>query len=448
MQDIDKIIALQKEYFQSQATKSYPFRKKQLQILYKAIFENTDKIEEALYQDLGKPAFESYSTEIGFVLNSITYTLRHLKRWMKPKKYMPPVFLFGSYDTVAYVPYGISLIIGPFNYPFQLVIEPLIGAIAAGNTCIVKPSENTPHTADLLAKLLQECFEERYIACINGDKEVTIALTHSPIHHIFFTGSIPVGKSIMKAAGERLIPVTLELGGKSPVVIDETADVKDAAKKIVWGKALNAGQTCIAPDYLIIHESQKEAFIDAWSAYASMFKGHMAKIVSPYHFDRLIQPLSTSTLYSGGTYDKTLLQIELTLVDGNDSAYMDEEIFGPILPMLTYRDFSEIVPKIEKHPNPLAFYIFSKDQQHIRELQCRIAFGGGCVNDTINHLISHNVPFGGVGTSGIGQYHGKDSFITFSHKQTIHHRFLKKDIISLYPPYSKKLYQLTRKIMR
>lgn len=448
MQDIDKIIALQKEYFQSQATKPYLFRKKQLETLYKAIFENTQKIEEALYRDLGKPAFEAYSTEIGFVLNSITYTLRHLKRWMKPKKYIPPVFLFGSYDTVSYVPYGISLIIGPFNYPFQLVIEPLIGAIAAGNTCIIKPSENTPHTAELLTKLLQENFEERYITCINGDKEVTIALTHSPIQHIFFTGSIPVGKSIMKAASERLIPVTLELGGKSPVVIDETADVKDAAKKIVWGKALNAGQTCIAPDYLIIHESQKEAFIDAWSTYANRFKGQMAKIVNLHHFDRLIQPLNTSTIYSGGTYDKALLQIELTLVEGNESAYMKEEIFGPILPMLTYQDFSEIVPKIEKHPHPLAFYIFSKDQQHIHDLQSRIAFGGGCVNDAINHLISHKVPFGGVGTSGIGQYHGKDSFITFSHKQTIHHRFLKKDVVSLYPPYSKKLYQLVRKIMR
>ena len=193
MQDIEKIIALQKEYFQSQATKSYLFRKKQLETLYKAIFENTKKIEEALYQDLGKPAFEAYSTEIGFVLNSITYTLKHLKRWMKPKRYIPPIFLFGSYDTVTYVPYGISLIIGPFNYPFQLVIEPLIGAIAAGNTCIVKPSENTPHTANLLAKLLQENFETRYIACVNGDKEVTIALTHSPIQHIFFTGSIAVG---------------------------------------------------------------------------------------------------------------------------------------------------------------------------------------------------------------------------------------------------------------
>ncbi|WP_041139238.1 aldehyde dehydrogenase family protein [Beduini massiliensis] len=448
MQDIDKIIALQNEYFLSQATKSYTFRKKQLKTLYKIISDNTKKIEEALYQDLGKPAFEAYSTEIGFVLNSITYTLRHLKRWMKPKKYLSPIFLFGSYDAITYVPYGISLIIGPFNYPFQLVIEPLIGAIAAGNTCIVKPSENTPCTADLLAQLLQDNFEERYIACVNGDKEVTIALTHSPIQHIFFTGSIPVGKSIMKAASERLIPVTLELGGKSPVVIDETADVKDAAKKIVWGKALNAGQTCIAPDYLIIHEHQKDAFIDAWSTYANQFKGHMAKIVNTHHFDRLIQPLDTAIIYSGGTYDREHLQIELTLVAGNESTYMEEEIFGPILPLVTYRDFSEIVPMIQKHPNPLAFYIFSNNQQHIRDLQSRVAFGGGCVNDTINHLISHKVPFGGVSTSGIGQYHGKDSFITFSHKQTIHHRFLKKDIVSLYPPYSKTLYQLVRKIMR
>ena len=447
MENIEQIIKQQHDYFKTLKTHKYAFRMKQLTLLYQKIKYYQKEIEEALYLDLRKTAFEAYSTEIGYVLSSIENTKKHLKKWMKSKTKLAPYYLFGAYDKIIYRPLGISLIIGPFNYPFQLIFEPLIGAIAAGNCAIIKPSENAIATSKIIAKIIKETFEAEYICCILGDVSTTIQLTHSQVDHIFFTGSIGTGKKIMAAASEQLIPVTLELGGKSPVIVDQSAKLKDAVQKIAWGKILNAGQTCVAPDYLIIKEELKDKFIELWKETVNIFLSNddYGRIINEKHFKRLIKMFEGEEIYAGGNYNADDLWIEPTLVNGNKSNFMNEEIFGPILPIITYKDRNEIEILVEKHPFPLALYIFSNDKQFINYLTKRLSFGGACINDCITHLISPKVPFGGIRYSGIGQYHGKDSFITFSHKQTTHYRFIKKDLVSLYPPYSKRLYKLVTK---
>ena len=450
MENIEQIIKQQHDYFKTLKTHEYAFRMKQLTLLYQKIKYYQKEIEEALYLDLRKTAFEAYSTEIGYVLSSIENTKKHLKKWMKSKTKLAPYYLFGAYDKIIYRPLGISLIIGPFNYPFQLIFEPLIGAIAAGNCAIIKPSENAIATSKIIAKIIKETFEAEYTCCILGDVSTTIQLTHSQVDHIFFTGSIGTGKKIMAAASEQLIPVTLELGGKSPVIVDQSAKLKDAVQKIAWGKILNAGQTCVAPDYLIIKEELKDKFIELWKETVNIFLSNddYGRIINEKHFKRLIKMFEGEEIYAGGNYNADDLWIEPTLVNGNKSNFMNEEIFGPILPIITYKDRNEIEILVEKHPFPLALYIFSNDKQFINYLTKRLSFGGACINDCITHLISPKVPFGGIRYSGIGQYHGKDSFITFSHKQTTHYRFIKKDLVSLYPPYSKRLYKLVTKILK
>ena len=450
MENIEQIIKQQHDYFKTLKTHEYAFRMKQLTLLYQKIKYYQKEIEEALYLDLRKTAFEAYSTEIGYVLSSIENTKKHLKKWMKSKTKLAPYYLFGAYDKIIYRPLGISLIIGPFNYPFQLIFEPLIGAIAAGNCAIIKPSENAIATSKIIAKIIKETFEAEYICCILGDVSTTIQLTHSQVDHIFFTGSIGTGKKIMAAASEQLIPVTLELGGKSPVIVDQSAKLKDAVQKIAWGKILNAGQTCVAPDYLIIKEELKDKFIELWKETVNIFLSNddYGRIINEKHFKRLIKMFEGEEIYAGGNYNADDLWIEPTLVNGNKSNFMNEEIFGPILPIITYKDRNEIEILVEKHPFPLALYIFSNDKQFINYLTKRLSFGGACINDCITHLISPKVTFGGIRYSGIGQYHSKDSFITFSHKQTTHYRFIKKDLVSLYPPYSKRLYKLVTKILK
>ena len=450
MENIEQIIKQQHDYFKTLKTHEYAFRMKQLTLLYQKIKYYQKEIEEALYLDLRKTAFEAYSTEIGYVLSSIENTKKHLKKWMKSKTKLAPYYLFGAYDMIIYRPLGISLIIGPFNYPLQLIFEPLIGAIAAGNCAIIKPSENAIATSKIIAKIIKETFEAEYICCILGDVSTTIQLTHSQVDHIFFTGSIGTGKKIMAAASEQLIPVTLELGGKSPVIVDQSAKLKDAVQKIAWGKILNAGQTCVAPDYLIIKEELKDKFIELWKETVNIFLSNddYGRIINEKHFKRLIKMFEGEEIYAGGNYNADDLWIEPTLVNGNKSNFMNEEIFGPILPIITYKDRNEIEILVDKHPFPLALYTFSNDKQFINYLTKRLSFGGACINDCITHLISPKVPFGGIRYSGIGQYHGKDSFITFSHKQTTHYRFIKKDLVSLYPPYSKRLYKLVTKILK
>uniref|UniRef100_UPI00242CC374 aldehyde dehydrogenase family protein n=1 Tax=Thomasclavelia spiroformis TaxID=29348 RepID=UPI00242CC374 len=406
MENIEQIIKQQHDYFKTLKTHEYAFRMKQLTLLYQKIKYYQKEIEEALYLDLRKTAFEAYSTEIGYVLSSIENTKKHLKKWMKSKTKLAPYYLFGAYDKIIYRPLGISLIIGPFNYPFQLIFEPLIGAIAAGNCAIIKPSENAIATSKIIAKIIKETFEAEYICCILGDVSTTIQLTHSQVDHIFFTGSIGTGKKIMAAASEQLIPVTLELGGKSPVIVDQSAKLKDAVQKIAWGKILNAGQTCVAPDYLIIKEELKDKFIELWKETVNIFLSNddYGRIINEKHFKRLIKMFEGEEIYAGGNYNADDLWIEPTLVNGNKSNFMNEEIFGPILPIITYKDRNEIEILVEKHPFPLALYIFSNDKQFINYLTKRLSFGGACINDCITHLISPKVPFGGRRYSGIGQY--------------------------------------------
>ena len=363
MENIEQIIKQQHDYFKTLKTHEYAFRMKQLTLLYQKIKYYQKEIEEALYLDLRKTAFEAYSTEIGYVLSSIENTKKHLKKWMKSKTKLAPYYLFGAYDKIIYRPLGISLIIGPFNYPFQLIFEPLIGAIAAGNCAIIKPSENAIATSKIIAKIIKETFEAEYICCILGDVSTTIQLTHSQVDHIFFTGSIGTGKKIMAAASEQLIPVTLELGGKSPVIVDQSAKLKDAVQKIAWGKILNAGQTCVAPDYLIIKEELKDKFIELWKETVNIFLSNddYGRIINEKHFKRLIKMFEGEEIYAGGNYNADDLWIEPTLVNGNKSNFMNEEIFGPILPIITYKDRNEIEILVEKHPFPLALYIFSND---------------------------------------------------------------------------------------
>ncbi|MBS7021275.1 MAG: aldehyde dehydrogenase family protein, partial [Firmicutes bacterium] len=362
MENIEQIIKQQHDYFKTLKTHEYAFRMKQLTLLYQKIKYYQKEIEEALYLDLRKTAFEAYSTEIGYVLSSIENTKKHLKKWMKSKTKLAPYYLFGAYDKIIYRPLGISLIIGPFNYPFQLIFEPLIGAIAAGNCAIIKPSENAIATSKIIAKIIKETFEAEYICCILGDVSTTIQLTHSQVDHIFFTGSIETGKKIMAAASEQLIPVTLELGGKSPVIVDQSAKLKDAVQKIAWGKILNAGQTCVAPDYLIIKEELKDKFIELWKETVNIFLSNddYGRIINEKHFHRLMDLMDGQEIITGGVGNEHG-QIAPTILDNvhPDSPVMQEEIFGPILPLLTYHDIEDVITWIRSRPKPLALYLFS-----------------------------------------------------------------------------------------
>ena len=369
-----------------------------------------------------------------------------------------PIHQVPSKSYIVHEPYGTVLIIGPFNYPFQLLIEPLIGAIAAGNCAVLKPSESTPTVSALVKKMIEETFASNYIRVIEGERETTSALINSPFDYIFFTGSVPVGKVVMEAAAKNLVPVTLELGGKSPVVVDKTANLDIAAKRILWGKLINAGQTCIAPDYVLVHKSIKDKFIEKLKETIVSFYGSDAsksadygRIVDKRHLNRLASIIEKDKerLVYGGSYNLNTLYIEPTILDNVtwDDAAMEDEIFGPILPLLEYEDINDAIRMINDHPKPLAFYIFTEDRTVENLALNSISFGGGCVNDTISHVASSYLPFGGVGNSGIGAYHGKYSFEIFSHKKSIIKKSTKVNIKLIFPPYGNRV-NLVRKIFR
>ncbi|MNO61993.1 Aldehyde dehydrogenase [compost metagenome] len=457
-EQVDEILQEHRDKFQSGYTRSVAFRLEQLEKLADAIKRNEQGLMSALYQDLHKNEFEAYSTEIGYTLDSIRYMRRHLKQWMKPKKVKTPFYHALSKSYMHKEPYGTVLIIGPFNYPFQLLIEPLIGAIAAGNSVVLKPSENTPNVAAAVKKLIHETFDEAYIRVIEGEKETTSALIHAPFDYIFFTGSVPVGKIVMEAAAKNLVPVTLELGGKSPVIVDRTANLDAAAKRIIWGKMMNAGQTCIAPDYVLAQEEVKEALIEKMKGVLTSFYGPDARqskdygrIVNERQFDRLASILETdqANVLSGGKKNREELYIEPTLLEATSwsNAAMLDEIFGPILPIMGFRQLEEAIQMITRRPKPLALYLFT-EQEHVKnEVLARVSFGGGCINDTITHVANHHLPFGGVGNAGIGAYHGKYSFELFSHTKSVVTKSTKLDINFLFPPYGDKV-KWVRKIMR
>lgn len=447
-EEIRELVKKQRAFFQTGATIPVELRMAWLIALKAYIMGEEEKIAKAIAQDLGKSDCESYMCEIGLVLSEISYMLKHLKRYAKEKRVPTPLAQFPAKSYVKPVPYGVTLIMSPWNYPFLLTMDPLVDAIAAGNTVVVKPSAYSPATSAVIKELLGEVFSEQYVAVVTGGREENECLLQEKFDYIFFTGSQAVGKEVMAQAAKHLTPVTLELGGKSPCVVDATADVKLAAKRIVFGKFLNCGQTCVAPDYILCERSIKDKLLaylkkEIKRQYgAEPLKNETyGKIINEKHFHRLLGLLEKEKVVYGGGFDTGALKIEPTVLDDVDfsDAVMKEEIFGPILPVLTIDKAEDAVAIVNKGARPLAFYVFSENKKVIEKLTSECAFGGGCVNDTIIHLATSNMGFGGVGESGMGAYHGKVGFDTFSHKRSIVEKKTWLDLPMRYQPY-KKLY--------
>lgn len=444
-----KLTEAQKQFFETGWTRDLAFRICQLQLLADAMRKNETVLGEALKKDLGKSAFESYATEIGFVLADIRYTIQNLQKWSAPKRVRTPLYLFPGKSKIQKEPYGSVLILGPYNYPVQLLAEPLVGAIAAGNCAVLKPSELTPHVSEAMYQIVHSTFKEEYIACVEGGVEVNQELLSQKFDYIFFTGSERVGRIVMKAAAENLTPVTLELGGKSPVIIEKTANIKEAARRIAWGKLMNAGQTCVAPDYVLVDESRKQQFLtEMKTAFSHLYGKEIKKnpdfgrIVNERHMERLQKILEQDAkyLFCGGEADTLQRYIEPAILDlGKDqnAASMQEELFGPILPVLSYHTLEDAVRFVNKRAKPLALYLFTKKRSAEKFVLERVSSGGVCVNDTISHLINPDLPFGGVGASGMGQYHGKYSFDTFTHEKSVFYKPADWNLPVCYPPFTK-----------
>ena len=444
-----KLTEAQKQFFETGRTRDLAFRICQLQLLADAMRKNETVLEEALKKDLGKSAFESYATEIGFVLADIRYTIQNLQKWSAPKRVRTPLYLFPGKSKIQKEPYGSVLILGPYNYPVQLLAEPLVGAIEAGNCAVLKPSELTPHVSEAMYQIVHSTFKEEYIACVEGGAEVNQELLSQKFDYIFFTGSERVGRIVMKAAAENLTPVTLELGGKSPVIIEKTANIKEAARRIAWGKLMNAGQTCVAPDYVLVDESRKQQFLtEMKTAFSHLYGKEIKKnpdfgrIVNERHMERLQKILEQDAkyLFCGGGADTLQRYIEPAILDlGKDqnAASMQEELFGPILPVLSYHKLEDAVRFVNKRAKPLALYLFTKKRSAEKFVLERVSSGGVCVNDTISHLINPDLPFGGVGASGMGQYHGKYSFDTFTHEKSVFYKPADWNLPVCYPPFTK-----------
>jgi len=437
-------------YFETGVTKSHAFRKEQLTRLKQAVTKYQFAIQEALYKDLKKSPEEAWVTETGFLLSEISYTLNHLKRWMKPESVSTNFLNIPSRSYIVKEPLGTVLIIGPWNYPLQLLFTPLAGAIAAGNCVVLKASEFAPATASIMKKIIAETFEEQYVLFTEGDGATIIPemMNDFVFDHVFYTGSTAVGKIIYQMAAKNLVPVTLELGGKSPCVVEADANITVAAKRIAMAKFSNAGQMCVTPDYVLVHASQKEALVDAIKKALLQFMGNDARqsydygrIINEKQFDRIVAYFPQGNILAGGKTDKATLYIEPVLMDNisMDSPIMKEEIFGPVLPVLTFTTTQEAVAIIARNPNPLAFYVFTGSKQKEKEWINAVAFGGGCINNAALHLTNHQLPFGGRGFSGTGSYHGKFSFDTFSHKKGILKTPTWFDPNMKYPSYKGKL---------
>ncbi|GIN97736.1 aldehyde dehydrogenase [Siminovitchia terrae] len=437
MESYHSLITSQREFFRTNQTKDVAFRLNALKKLRSAVKLYEREFITALKTDLNKSEFEAYSTEIGIILEELRFTISKLRSWVKPIKVKTPITHIGSASYVYSEPYGTTLIISPWNYPFQLAAAPLIGAISAGNCAIIKPSELTPRTSQVFAKMIRDIFPQNYITVVQGGVETSQALLQEEFGKVFFTGSILVGKTVMEAAAKHLTPVTLELGGKSPCIVHEDASLKLAARRIAWGKFTNAGQTCIAPDYLYVHKRIKDRFLALLrEAIHEMYEEQsMTRIVSDKHFDRLTSFLKQGEILLGGKSNREMLSIEPTILTDItwDDRVMSDEIFGPILPVLEYTALDDVVEGIRKHPNPLALYLFTASTRIQNEVLNSISFGGGCINDTIYHFANPHLPFGGVGTSGIGAYHGKNSFDVFSHKKSVLKQTTLFDIPFRYP---------------
>lgn len=440
-----KIIEEQKKYFASGKTLAYEARKNCLTKLRQEILRQEEAICEALKADLGKSATESYMSEIGMVLDDIRFQLKHLKRNMRNKRVKTPLAQFLAKSYVKPSPYGQVLVLAPWNYPFLLAIEPLVGAVASGNVVVLKPSEFAPQTALIMQKIIANVFLPEHATTILGEADVATQLVSLKWDYIFFTGGTKIGQLVYEAASHNLTPVTLELGGKSPVIVDQTANLKLAARRIVFGKFLNCGQTCVAPDYLLVQESVANQLINLLKDNIKLLYNEAltnkdyGNIINERQYKRLLGYLQDANIIFGGKVDASTRKIEPTLlfpVDSNSSV-MKEEIFGPILPIITYQHEEEIYSIVAKSPTPLALYLFSTNKKMIREITTKISFGGGCINDTIIHLATSYMPFGGVGNSGIGSYHGNKSFATFTHFKSIVNKSNLLDLPIRYTPYTK-----------
>lgn len=424
------------------------YRKEILTRLLNSIIVHENEIISALKADFNKPEFESVVTETSYVISDLKNTIKNLRVWAKPKKVLPFLVNFPSSDYIYKEPYGKVLVIAPWNYPFQLALCPVIAAVAAGNQVVIKPSELTPKTSEIIATIIHSTFPASHVEVVQGGVEITTHLLEKRWDYIFFTGSVAVGKIVAKAAAQHLTPVTLELGGKNPCIVDETANLRLAAKRIVWGKFINAGQTCIAPDYILVHQKSKESFIqflkdEITNAYSENIElsPDFARIINTKNWTRLVQMIDDKKVIYGGYYNSETNYISPTLIEEDtlESAIMEDEIFGPLLPILTYNDASEIDPIIAKYEKPLALYVFSNRKSFSNQIIERYSFGGGCINDTMVHFSNKKLPFGGVGHSGIGAYHGKLSFNVFSHHKAVVKKATWIDLPLRYAPYKDKL---------
>ena len=442
--EIQELVNRQREFFFGGSTIPVEYRISALKKLKKAIIENESKILEAIKKDLGKSSTESFMCEVGLVLSEISYMIRNVRRFSKDKIVYTNLAQFASRSYVKSVPYGVTLIISPWNYPFLLAIEPLVDALAAGNTAIIKPSEYSPETSKVIYELISNTFPSEYVSVVVGDVEESLVLLEQKFDYIFFTGSKAVGKSIMTKAAQNLTPVTLELGGKSPCIVDDTAKIELAAKRIVFGKFLNCGQTCVAPDYIICHSNIKDKLVSCIKSEIEKQFGknpldneNYGKIINNRHFERIANLIDKDKIAHGGKYDKASLRIEPTVLDNVDFSdnVMKEEIFGPILPIITYENLDDVISIVNHREKPLALYIFSENKKNIRKVTTNCLYGGGCINDVVIHLATSNMGFGGVGESGMGSYHGKVGFDTFSHKKSIVDKKTFIDLPMRYQPY-------------
>lgn len=454
---LEKIVSDQKAFFAAKKTFSYQARMNALNALEKSIHKHQDEIYEALWKDLNKSETEAFMTEVSMVLSELRFVKRHLRRWMMEEVVSTPIAHFPSKSFIVSEPFGTVLIISPWNYPFMLSIDPLIGALCAGNTAVIKPSSYSPATSDLIEKIIADAFEPEYVTVVRLKQGQNDLLLEQNFDFIFFTGSVNVGKKIMMQASHNLTPVVLELGGKNPCVVDETANMKIAADRIAFGKFLNAGQTCVAPDYILIDKKVKDVFMrEMKNSIRKMYGDNpvagrdFPKIINEKHFLRLKALLENENVCIGGQYDEKTNKIAPAVIDGvsDDSPLMQNEIFGPLLPVITYDSIEQAKAFILKRDKPLAFYLFTTDKQREKEFLSEIPFGGGCINDTIIHVASSNLGFGGVGTSGMGKYHGRESFRVFSNHKSVIKKALWLDIPIRYQPYTETKKKLLKLFLR
>lgn len=450
------IIQKQRQFFRTGQTRDIDFRIESLKKLERILIEKEPEITEALAKDLKKPTLEAYSTEIAYVLEDVRFVLKNIKKWASVQKIKSPLVLQPAKSQIYSEPFGVTLIIAPWNYPFQLVVSPLIGALAAGNTVVLKPSEATPHTQKLLVDMISKTFPAEHVVCLGGGLEESKALLEEKFDFIFFTGSTRVGRIVMEKAAKHLTPVCLELGGKSPCIVDQNVDLKVAARRIIWGKFMNAGQTCVCPDYLMIHENIYEKFVQQLKNTIKEFYGADPKQSSSYprivheqHFDQLSKLLQKGKIEAGGDSDRSQKYIAPTLISGItwEDPIMQDEIFGPLLPMMKYSNLEEALRQIEGRPKPLAFYLFTTDTGLQNQVLNRMSFGGACINDCVVHLANPELPFGGVGDSGLGAYHGRHSFDLFSHKKSVLRKPFYLDANMRYAPYTDMKLKLIRFFM-